>query len=75
MPASSPTVRKVCWYLPRDDDSLADAIGVLLGDRQLRERLGANGARKVQRYQWEHVAGQIMNYYMSFLSQRAPVTR
>ena len=58
---------------PKDDDGLAKALGLLLSDPGLRQRLGASGLKKVQRYRWERVAGQVMDYYTSLLTARAPV--
>ena len=60
---------------PQDDDSLAKAIDLLLRDPGLRGKMGTGGQRKVQRYRWERVAGQVMDYYTTLLGAWTPVAR
>ena len=52
---------------PKDDEALANAIDRLIRDPGLRERLAANGAERVQRFRWEKVAGEVMDYYVECL--------
>ena len=52
---------------PKDDEALAGAIDRLIRDPGLRERLAANGAERVQRFRWEKVAGEVMDYYVECL--------
>ena len=48
---------------PMNDKSLADAIGQLLEDEPLRQRLIANGKLKAVNYRWEHIAEEILAFY------------
>jgi phosphatidylinositol alpha-mannosyltransferase len=64
---------------PKDSTSLADALALLVRNPELRSQLGARGRAVVERYRWENVAGQVMDYYNSILKpsnglagQRAP---
>jgi phosphatidylinositol alpha-mannosyltransferase len=59
--------REGLLYPPKDDEALANAIGILLKDHQLRQRLAANGREKVEEFRWERVANRVMGYYRTFL--------
>ncbi|HLI52388.1 MAG TPA: glycosyltransferase family 4 protein [Thermomicrobiaceae bacterium] len=48
---------------PKDPEALAEALIRLLGDEQLRERLGAAGRRRAQEHSWPVVAGRILDVY------------
>lgn len=48
---------------PKNDEALADAIARLMKDRGLRLALAANGRAKAESYQWERVAGSVLDYY------------
>jgi phosphatidylinositol alpha-mannosyltransferase len=48
---------------PKDDEQLAQAIGMLLRDPGLRDRLSANGVRRADEFRWERVAGRVIDYY------------
>jgi D-inositol-3-phosphate glycosyltransferase len=49
---------------PRDPDAVASAIGRLLDNPSLRERMGAEGAARVrQHYSWEQVARATLDVY------------
>lgn len=51
---------------PRDDDAFASAITLLLDDAGLRARMGAAGARLVQRvFTWDAVAERLEGLYQS----------
>lgn len=52
---------------PKNDQALADAITRLLEDKALAERLRANGYKKAEDFRWERVAGDVLDYYESFL--------
>ena len=52
---------------PKDDEALANAIDRLIRDPGLRERLAASGSERVQRFRWEKVAGEVMDYYVECL--------
>jgi glycosyltransferase involved in cell wall biosynthesis len=45
---------------PRDPEALAAAMDRLLGDAELRRRLGEAGRRRVERYDWQVVAGEFL---------------
>ena len=47
----------------RDPEALADAIGRVLGDAALAERLRAHGAARVQEFAWPWVAERVLAYY------------
>ncbi len=53
-----------------DPSALCDKLTLLLGDRALRERMGACAERYAQEYRWEKIAGQIADAYASALSER-----
>lgn len=59
---------------PGDEKALAQAILSLAEDRTLREQMGARGKIKAQKYSWENIARQILDYYQvclpSYASQK-----
>jgi phosphatidylinositol alpha-mannosyltransferase len=55
---------------PKNDEALANAIGRLLRDQELRRRLITNASEKVQDYRWDRVAARVLDYYESFLHAR-----
>jgi glycosyltransferase involved in cell wall biosynthesis len=48
---------------PRDEPALAEAIGRLLGDPGLRERLRARGSERVLEFTWERTARLTLDSY------------
>ena len=48
---------------PGDADALAASIAELLGDAELRLRLGEAGRREAQRYDWSRVAERVLEVY------------
>ena len=48
---------------PRDGKALAAALHRLLSDAALREEMGKQGAKTAQRYSWEQVSAQVLEYY------------
>ncbi len=48
---------------PRDADALAAAVDRLLSDAALREQMGRAGTLRAERYAWEHVSAQVLDYY------------
>ena len=48
---------------PRNSAALADALRCLIDDKAQRMRMGANGLRDVQQYNWPVVAKRILDYY------------
>jgi glycosyltransferase involved in cell wall biosynthesis len=54
---------------PQDYGAYADAIIRLLGDRSLRERMGAEGRRRVEaEYNWELESHKLLDLYAELLS-------
>ncbi len=47
----------------KDSDALADALGKLARDPELRAKLGGQGNRTAEDYRWEVVAGRVEKYY------------
>lgn len=60
---------------PKDSLALAAALGELVEDPDLRDQLAATGLEDVQRYRWDVVADQVMDYYKSLLEERNGATR
>jgi phosphatidylinositol alpha-mannosyltransferase len=52
---------------PKDADSLAQALLSLLADNSLRNRMGEKGVLHAQKFSWENVSTQIMDYYLELL--------
>ncbi|HXG40529.1 MAG TPA: glycosyltransferase family 4 protein [Candidatus Limnocylindrales bacterium] len=48
---------------PRDPRALADAIGRLLSDDELRRRMAESGARRAEDFSWERVTAKVEEYY------------
>ena len=53
---------------PKDAESLAGALLTLLDDRASRSQMGAKGRIKSEKYSWQNVAHQVMDYYNSLLA-------
>ena len=47
----------------KSSDALADALGKLALNPELRTKLGTRGNRTAGNYRWEVVAGQVEQYY------------
>ncbi len=56
---------------PKKADRLAQALISLLNDEPLRRRMGADGIATAARYDWAHVAKQVLNYYIQVRSRFA----
>lgn len=54
---------------PADKDSLARALISLLGDRSLRQEMGAKGRAKALVHSWERIAQRVFDYYVRVLSE------
>lgn len=48
---------------PRDPKSLAAAIGRLVADDDLRERMAASGLSRAREFSWERVTAKVEDYY------------
>ena len=51
----------------KDSGALADALGRLARDPELRRKLGGQGNRTAEDFRWEVVAGKVEDYYNSCL--------
>ena len=51
----------------KDSNALAEALGMLARDPELRRKLGGNGNRLAEEYRWEVVAGRVEAYYKTCL--------
>jgi phosphatidylinositol alpha-mannosyltransferase len=60
---------------PRDEEDLARGILKLLGDRGLRESMGARGKVKAAEYSWDIVAERVMTFYTGILRGDGRATR
>ncbi|MDP3063456.1 MAG: glycosyltransferase family 4 protein [Chloroflexota bacterium] len=58
---------------PQSSDGLAEALATLIGDADLRAQLGARGRQTAERYRWERVAAETMDYYQALLEERRGV--
>jgi glycosyltransferase involved in cell wall biosynthesis len=54
---------------PRDCNGLASAIVVLFQDRELRQRLRANGLQKALHFSWKNVARDLEEFYLITLDK------
>ncbi len=54
---------------PRDSNQLAEAIRQLINDPALGNRLIRQGKLTVQRYDWNRIANEILNYYSEQMSK------
>jgi phosphatidylinositol alpha-mannosyltransferase len=48
---------------PRKPKALAEAIGTLVADPELRERMGAEGEARAAEFSWERVTAKVDDYY------------
>ncbi len=48
---------------PKNITALAEALKVLINDKQLRQSLGKAGREKAERHNWDKVSAQVMDYY------------
>jgi phosphatidylinositol alpha-mannosyltransferase len=55
---------------PKDADGLAAALILLLRDEGLRQRLGEEGRRAAEAYDWPRVAEKVMDYYVETIHRR-----
>ena len=53
---------------PRDEEALAQALLTLLDDKSLRQRMGAKGRVKAEKYSWPNIAQKVLDYYTTLLS-------
>ena len=48
---------------PRDVEALAAALGTLLRDPALRQRMGESGRERAVQYSWENITAKVEDYY------------
>ncbi|MBM3166271.1 MAG: glycosyltransferase family 4 protein [Chloroflexi bacterium] len=52
---------------PKDEKALANALVSLLKDGTARQQMGTKGRAKAEKYSWENIARQVMDYYNDLL--------
>jgi phosphatidylinositol alpha-mannosyltransferase len=57
---------------PQNAERLAQALTSLMIDEPLRRQMGAKGRLKAEEYDWERVARQVMDVYLSVLNGSRP---
>src|SRR3954447_20465151 len=55
---------------PRDVTALADAIGEVLSNPQMRERMSASARERAVQFGWDNIAAKVEEYYL-FVTRRA----
>ncbi len=48
---------------PKDPAALADALGALLRNPELRERMGESGRERAVQFSWENITAKVDDYY------------
>jgi phosphatidylinositol alpha-mannosyltransferase len=48
---------------PRDPEAIAEAVGSLIRDPELRARMGASGRDRAVQYSWENITAKVDDYY------------
>ena len=59
---------------PKDSDSLAEALTLLIRNPELRIQMAKRGRRTVEQYRWENVSRQVMDYYLHLLESTNGLT-
>jgi len=54
---------------PRDPNSIAEALLTLIHDKSRRLRLAQKGLTTAEKYSWENVSRQVLDYYKSLSNQ------
>ena len=52
---------------PKDSTALADALALLIRNPDLRSQLGARGRESADRYRWDRIAGEVIDFYKGVL--------
>jgi phosphatidylinositol alpha-mannosyltransferase len=53
---------------PRDHRAIADALLTLIHDKNLRLKMAGKGLAKAEKYSWENVSRQVLDYYRELSS-------
>ena len=59
---------------PKDEAQLSAALNMLLTQPDYRNRLAATARKKVERFRWEEVAGEVLDHYGSLLERPAAIS-
>ena len=60
---------------PRDSAALTEALALLIRDAGMRCEMGKLGRQAVERYRWEGVSGQVMDYYLDLMGTTNGLSR
>jgi phosphatidyl-myo-inositol alpha-mannosyltransferase len=63
--------REALLVPPRDSEALEAALKRLLSDHALRKRMGHQAQQTAERYDWESVSAQIIDYYRECVAGRS----
>ena len=55
-------------FPPKDVGALADALGKVLENADLKRRLSGNALRRADEFRWERVARRVLDYYVSCMN-------
>jgi phosphatidyl-myo-inositol alpha-mannosyltransferase len=55
---------------PKNDEYLAEALLKLLNNKSLRLQMGEKGLIKAEKYSWQNITQQVMNYYNILLAPK-----
>ena len=55
-------------FPPKDVEALADALGKVLQDADMKRRLAGNALRRADEYRWERVARRVLDYYVACMN-------
>jgi len=58
--------------LPKNADSLAEALRTLMADEKLRKQMGERGITTARNYSWQRVAKRVVAYYNKVLDECSP---
>jgi phosphatidylinositol alpha-mannosyltransferase len=56
---------------PQEPSAIADSLIRLLGDAELRCEMAQRGQETARRYDWPHIAAQVLSYYADVLERHA----
>ena len=55
---------------PKDEEALESALVTLIEDPDLRWQMGNNGRLDAQKYDWENVTREVLDYYTYLLGSK-----